>query len=108
MDYGRHVGEVGPRTGPLLLVVRDAAASDPAAAEVWAALQQERLTGMTHFAAHLRAGRHLRKGVTMEQARDVLWMHNSVEVWDLLVNQRGWTAKRFGTWVGQQLVAALL
>jgi AcrR family transcriptional regulator len=108
MDYGRHVGEVGPRTGPILLVVRDAAASDAAAAAVWAALQQERLTGMTHFATHLHAGHHLRKGVTMEQARDVLWMHNSVEVWDLLVNQRGWAAKRFGAWIGQQLVAALV
>jgi hypothetical protein len=38
----------------------------------------------------------------------VLWTHNSVELWDLLVRQRGWADKRFGRWVGEQLVAALL
>jgi len=107
-DYGVHVGEVGPRTGPVLLVVRDAAATDPAAAEVWEKMQQERLTGMTLFAQHLSAGGHLRSGVSVEEARDVLWTHNSVELWDLLVNQRGWSNERFGQWVGAQLIAALL
>jgi len=32
----------------------------------------------------------LRNGVSTEEARDVLWVHNSVELWDLFVNQRGW------------------
>ena len=40
--------------------------------------------------------------------RDILWAHSSVELWDLLVNQRGWTIKRYGRWIGDQLVAALL
>ncbi len=107
-EYGEHVGEISPRTCPILLVVRDAAASDPGAAGVWAKLQAERLTGMTMFAAHLAANGHLRAAVSSEEARDVLWTHNSVELWDLLVNQRGWTNERFGRWVGQQLIAALL
>jgi AcrR family transcriptional regulator len=108
LHYGRHLSEVAPRTGPILLVVRAAAASDPAAAEVWQQLQAERLTGMTAFAAHLAEGGHLRPGVSAEEARDVLWTHNSVELWDLLVNQRGWTDDRFGQWVAHQLAAALL
>ena len=106
--YGAHLAAVSPRACPILLVVRDAAATDAGAAEVWARLQTERLTGMTVFARHLREGGHLRKGVTMEEARDVLWTHNSVELWDLLVNQRQWSNKRFGRWIGQQLIAALL
>ena len=48
--YGRHVGEIGSRIGPLLLVVRAAAASDSGAAGVWQTLQDERLHGMTMFA----------------------------------------------------------
>jgi AcrR family transcriptional regulator len=108
LAYGMHVAEVGPRAGPLQLVVRAAAAADDAAADVWERLQTERLTGMTVFARHLRDGGHLRKSVTVEEARDVLWVHNSVELWDLLVNQRKWTNKRFGRWVGQQLIASLL
>lgn len=50
----------------------------------------------------------LRNGVSTEEARDVLWVHNSVELWDLFVNQRGWDNERFGEWVGKALVAALL
>jgi AcrR family transcriptional regulator len=106
--YADDLAQRAPRMGPLLLVLRDAAATDAAAAEVWAQLQQERLTGMTAFAHHLRDGGHLRDGVSWQEARDVLWTHTSVEVWDLLVQQRGWSKQRFGKWTGQQLVAALL
>jgi hypothetical protein len=63
---------------------------------------------MTAFAEHLRAGGHLRRGVSTNEARDVLWTHNSVELWELLVNRRGWATKRYGRWVGRQLIAALL
>ena len=108
LDYGVHLAEIAPRAQPILLVVRDAGAVDAGAAEVWQRLQAERLTGMTHFAQHLRSERFLRRGVTTAEARDVLWTHNSVELWDLLVRQRGWTAARYGRWVGNQLVAALL
>ena len=108
VDYGRHVAETAPRIGPVLLVVREAAATDPAAAGVWEQLQQERLTGMTAFATNLHEGGHLRGGVSPEEARDVLWVHNSLELWELLVRLRGWSDERFGRWVGQQLVAALL
>jgi len=106
--YGEHLATITPRTHPVLLVVRDAAVSDLAAAEVWDKLQTERLTGMTAFATHLHEGGHLRPGVSPEHARDVLWTHNSVELWDLLVNERGWTADRYGRWIGEQLIAALL
>jgi AcrR family transcriptional regulator len=106
--YGEHLTAITPRTHPVLLVVRDAAVSDPAAAEVWEKLQTERLTGMTAFATHLQHDGHLRADVTVDHARDVLWTHNSVELWDLLVRQRGWTSEEFGSWVGEQLIAALL
>jgi AcrR family transcriptional regulator len=108
LDYGMHLAEVGPRSGPLQLVVRDARAVDDAAAEVWQRLESERLTGMTAFARHIRDQGQLRNGVSVEEARDVLWLHNSVELWDLLVNRRKWTNERFGRWVGHQLVAALV
>ena len=108
LDYGAHLAEIAPRAQPILLVVRDAAAVDGGAAEVWQRLQAERLTGMTHFAQHLKSERFLRRGVSVAEARDVLWAHNSVELWDLLVRQRGWTPARYGRWIANQLVAALL
>ncbi len=108
LAYGEHLAEVHPRSCPVQLVVRDAAATDPGAAEVWEQLQAERLAGMTIFARHLDDGGHLRDGVSWEDARDVLWTYNSVELWELLVRRRGWSEERLGRWVGQQLVAALL
>jgi hypothetical protein len=107
-QYGVHIAEVQPRVGPLLLVVREAAAVDAGAADVWHQLQQERLTGMTAFAGHLDERGHLRDGISRDEARDVLWTHSGVELWDLLVNQRGWPAERYGSWIAHQLIAALL
>ncbi len=108
LDYGEHLSQVAPRACPVQLVVRDAAVTDPGAAEVWEQLQTERLTGMTAFTTHLHDGDHLRDGVSLEEARDVLWAYTAVELWDLLVSQRGWTNERFGAWVAEQLIAALL
>jgi hypothetical protein len=108
LAYGDHLAAVAPRIGPIQLVVRAAGATDPGAARVWEQLQSERLAGMTAFSRHLHEGGHLRAGVSAGEARDVLWVHNSVELWDLLVNERGWANRRYGRWVGRQLVAALL
>jgi AcrR family transcriptional regulator len=108
MAYGEHLARTIPRAGPVQLVVRAAAATDTSAAEVWEELQRERLTGMSAFAQHLDERGCLRDGVSRAEARDVLWVHNSVELWDLLVNERGWTAGRYGRWVAEQLIAALL
>jgi AcrR family transcriptional regulator len=106
--YGEHLVDIAPRTNPIRLVVRAAASSDAGAAEVWEQLQRERLTGMTAFAADLQGWGLLRPGVSKSEARDVLWTYNSVELWDLLVNQRGWSTRRWGRFVAQQLAAALL
>ena len=106
--YAAHLAETAPRTFPVQFVVREAAAADPGAAEVWEQLQSERLTGMTHLASELDAGGHLRRGTSVEEARDVLWAHNSVELWHLLVIQRAWDTERYGSWIGEQLVSALL
>lgn len=106
--YGAFFAVNAPRAIPVQLLARDAAASDPAAAEVWQQMAQERLTGMTAFAHNLDVGGHLRSDITVEEARDVLWAHNSAELYELLVIQRGWAPERYGAWIGQQLIAALL
>jgi AcrR family transcriptional regulator len=106
--YGKHLSEAGPRAGQLQLLIRSAAASDPDASTVWDEMAQERLTGMTEFARHLHEGGHLRPGVSLEEARDVLWTYNSVELFDLLVLQRGWHPDRYGRWIAEAMIAALL
>ncbi len=106
--YGEHLTTVAPRHVPFQLVILDAAASDPDAAKVWETLQAERLKGMRMFAADLAAAGHLRDGVSVNEACDVLWTYNSAELYRLLVIERRWSAKRYGRWVAQALIAALL
>ena len=106
--YGEHLAETAPRSVPVQLLVREAAATDAGAADVWRQMTTERLTGMTMFASALHDGGHLRPGLSVDEARDVLWTYNSAEIYDLLVLQRGWEPDRYGRWVADALAAALL
>ena len=73
-----------------------------------AQIQTERLTGMTAFATALHEDGSLRSDVTVDQARDTLWIYNSAEIYQLIVIERGWTPDRYGTWIAAALTAALL
>lgn len=106
--YSREYAVRAERSVPIQLLVRDAAASDAGAASVLEQLKVERLTGMTAFAEHLHQSKVLRKGVSAADARDVLWLFTSPEIYEQLVLERGWSPKRFGTWLTQQLTAALV
>lgn len=108
LAFGAQIAVVADRTGPVLRVVRDAAAADDGAAAVWAQVQDERLAGMAAFADHLAEGGLLRPDVDGDEARDVLWALSGVELWELLVVRRGWDVDRYGRWLGRQLVVALL
>ena len=106
--YGELLAEVNPRLAPLARVLREAASTEPEIAQMWADLQDDRLDGMREFAAHLKNAGALRAGVSQAQARDVLWALASPELHDLLVRARGWSAKRYGAWVAEQMMAALV
>jgi AcrR family transcriptional regulator len=106
--YGDMLGRGAARVQPVQLLARQAAASDPAAAEVYEQIRNERLAGMTGFADFLHNSGQLRADVTVEEARDVLWAYNSAELWELLVVKRGWDAERYGRWIGDALIAALI
>ena len=75
---------------------------------MWEELQAERLKGMTLFARALHDDGHLRRGISTKEARDVLWTYNSAELFELLVIERGWSPRRYGRWVGDALIAALV
>ena len=100
--------EVAPRVAPVLLLVRDAAASDPQLATLQDEMDAARLTRMTHNARTLLNGGHLRKGITLDGATDVLWTYSSPELFELLVVRRGWSIERYGQFIGDAMIAALL
>ncbi|OBA79798.1 TetR family transcriptional regulator [Mycobacterium sp. 1164966.3] len=104
--YAEHLAATMPRSAPVQLLARDGAASSPDAAEVWKQIRQETLTAMTMFASDLADTGQL--CVSSRQARDVLWTYHAPELYELLVLERGWSARRYGKFLAQALIAALL
>lgn len=107
-NWGALSAEVAPLVAPILLLVRAAAATDPDLAELLEQTDEQRLTRMRHNAAVLAERGFLRPGVSLDAAGDIMWTCSSPELYDLLVLRRGWTAARFGEFVGKTLEAALL
>jgi AcrR family transcriptional regulator len=103
---GRGLAE---RLGPLLRVlVAGARAGDPELREFVDTVNGERLVGATQIVRRLEELGALRPGLTPERARDAIWMLNSVEVWGLLTEQRGWTGEEYADWIGRAMADAVL
>jgi AcrR family transcriptional regulator len=106
--WGTFTAELAPRVVPILTLARDAATGDPEMAATLEQISAARLERMTVNARGLRKAGHLRPGITADQAADILWAYSSPELYELLVIRRGWPSARYGQFVGQALIAALL
>ena len=102
------IAELGPDLNSIRLLMRSAAEVDSELAEVLEKSEKERLERMRHNAQFLVSRGYLRGGVTAAVAADVLWMCTSAEFYELLVQRRGWSLRRFERFVGDLLIAAFL
>ncbi len=106
--WGALSAEVAPRVSPILLLIRDAAATNSEGRSLLEEMDADRLRRMTTNARRLRDAGHLRAGVTLAHASDVLWSFSSPELYELLVLRRGWTPKRYGRFIADAMIQALL
>ncbi len=106
--WGRLTAEVAPRVAPILLLVRTVAATELDGQDLLDEMDADRLRRMTANARRLRAGGHLRTGVSLAQAADVLWTYSSPELYELLVMRRRWTPSRYGRFIADAMIDALL
>ena len=97
--YAAFLATIQARLVPLFLVIRGAAGGDQDAADLWAGLGAQRLAGMTMLAEHLAESGVLASGRSVEEARDELWALGAVEIYELLVGQRGWSPERYRDWL---------
>ena len=104
--WGLLAAEVAPLVAPILLLVRDGAAHEEDLARLRDELDDDRMRRMAENAQALRD--HLRPGVSLEDAAEVLWTYTAPELFELLVLRRGWSAEKFGAFVADSLAAALL
>ncbi len=106
--WGALTTEVASAVTPIRLLIRAAAASDPEMAELLDDSDHDRLKRMRHHARFLADRGYLRSDVTLGGATDVLWTCSSAELYELLVLQRGWSAMRFGRFIAEFMISALL
>jgi AcrR family transcriptional regulator len=106
--WGTFTTEVAPELAPVLLLVRGAAATDPDMAALLAESEAQHRSRMRHNARRLQRRGWLRPGMGLAQATDILWAYSSVELYDLLVIKSRWPIKRYGEFIGDALIAALL
>ena len=96
------------RAGPLLRALRDAAGTDKELRKLWDEMEAWRLEGQGRVAGMLAERGALRHGLSVEEARDVVWTLCSLAVHDLLVLERGWSYERYESWLASALIRELL
>jgi AcrR family transcriptional regulator len=106
--YAGAIRRIHERLAPLFLVLRDAAASEPDAAEVWDQISQRRAANMRKLATELRDTGGLRPDLSITEAADVLWATNSPDLYVLFTAGRGWSPARFEHWLAETWQRLLL
>jgi AcrR family transcriptional regulator len=102
VGQGRHILT---RIGPIMRVVRDAAATDPQMAEQWATNAEQRAIAFRVVVELLAERTPLR--VPVDEAVDIVCAVHSPEVFEILT-ARGWSPQRWERFVVDTLAAALL
>jgi AcrR family transcriptional regulator len=93
------------RIGPIMRVVREAAATDPEMAAQWQTNADQRATAFRVMVDQLAERGPLR--VPVEEAVDIVCAVHGPEVYEILV-ARGWTPQRWERFVVDTLASALL
>lgn len=105
---GKLAAEVAPRVAPIMLLIRDAAVTDPQMATLKSQLDDQRLERMTNNARNLANADHLRSGLSIDDAGEIMWTYSSPELYELLIIKRGWDNQRYAAFTTSALTAALL
>jgi AcrR family transcriptional regulator len=107
-EYAAVCAGFGPRLGPIYEVVRAAARADPDARQLWETITQERRTGAGRIIRAIAKRGPLRGDLDRRMATDVLWVLNDPGLFRSLVELRGWTSRRFETWLARAMRTELL
>ncbi len=107
-EWAELTTEVAAQLTPIRLLIRAAAATDPEIAGLLKDSDDERLERMRHHAEFLAQRGYLRDEVTTSRATDILYTCSAVELYELLVLQRGWSLPEFAEFVSNFMISGLL
>ena len=106
--YAEIIAAVEGRVSAIYEVVRVAAGAETDIKQLWEQIQHQRLTGAHQFALLLRNKGGLRADLTVDVARDIVWIYNDPSIHNGLVGGRDWDEGDFVEWLTKTLVLQLL
>jgi AcrR family transcriptional regulator len=99
--------EVHRRTGPVVAVIAQAAAVDPAVEKLQTARALQRLERYGEAAAAVRSRGGLQSGMSDADAAAAIWSLGHPQTYRTLVGEAGWSVKAYRDWLQRSLGAAL-
>ncbi|ORV89322.1 DNA-binding protein [Mycobacterium interjectum] len=106
--YAGLLSDAQRRVAAIYEVVRSAAGVEPEVGELWTELSRQRLTGAKEMATLLSRKQGLRSGLSVAQARDIIWVYNDPGLHHALVGTRGWSQTKYRAWLADTLKCQLL
>jgi AcrR family transcriptional regulator len=107
-EYAAIISDAAQRVSAIYEVVRAAAGLDDEVHQLWREISEQRLTGASTIAALLKKKRGLRRGLSVDSARDVIWIYNDPGLHHALAGERGWSQVRYRDWLTDTLRHQLL
>ncbi|NOT70931.1 MAG: TetR/AcrR family transcriptional regulator [Hyphomicrobium sp.] len=89
-------------------LIRGTSAFSPALRKIEAEFEGIRYQMQEERVRALFAQARARRGLDVEQARRILWMYTSRDVYRMLVQDGGWSPQRYQEWLSRTLVEALV
>src|SRR5918999_1727863 len=94
------------RIAGVLEVIRTAAPIDPDIGALWDRIQREFHANQRTIVASVAEKQAL--SVDVDRAADILWTLNHPSLWQLLVQERGWTPEQYERWCADTACSQLL
>lgn len=94
--------------GSTFEIIRRAADSDPALAEMWTANQKARRMVVGRILDAVLVDTELRPGLDRDAAVDLLWLLHGPEVFHLLTVECAWHPDRYEAWLAQNFCEQIL
>ena len=89
-------------------LLRHASGFSPALRKMEQEFERIRYDAQEQRVRSLFDARKARRGLSLDEARRILWMYTSRDVYRMLVHEAGWTPDRYQTWLSTTLLEALV
>lgn len=89
-------------------LIRGSSAFSPALRKLEQELEKLRLDMQEERVKRLFEHRRQKDGLSFDDARRILWMYTSRDVYRMLVNESGWSPERYQEWLSRTLLDALV